>query len=149
MTKPRGTLYAATGIAGLVMGLAVGWLLHGTPASGGGLRPTASASTSPSIQTGPEKKLLASFSGVLVRAGNLSAVIDIGTRKPELVRLSGIAWGQHRGSSIPIPPPKGTHVCALALITPSGLRSGVFEQAKVFGGYDCTAVSAGQAAPSF
>lgn len=93
--------------------------------------------------------VLASFGGVVVRAGDLWAVLDIGTRKTELVRVNGVAWGHHRGSGLPLPPPVGTKVCALALFTPSSLRAGVFEEAKVFAGYDCTAVPVGEADPTF
>jgi hypothetical protein len=74
---------------------------------------------------------------------------DIGTRTRELVTLEGVTWGHHQGSAIPIPPLKGTHVCALALITSYGLRKAIFDEAKVFVGFECTAVPAGQAGLSF
>ncbi len=142
MTKFSGrNLFAVTGVTALVVGLVLGWLLHSTPsASRRPAGPSASSLASPSLAPDSGRMWRAFFDGVVVRAGDTWAVIkiDFGIQGTGLVRTNAVAWGRHRGSGIPLPPPAGTKVCALMGFTRSSLRTGVFDEAKVFVGSTCT-----------
>jgi hypothetical protein len=143
---PRGTLLGITAVGALVIGLALGWFLRGTPSiDQPAARPSASSPASPSLAHDPERLWEAYFDGVVVRAGDLWALIkiDFGTHGSGQVRVNAVIWAHAPGSAIPIPPPVGTKVCALLGFAPSSLRTGVFDQAKVFVGSGCTTVPIG------
>ncbi len=147
MGRPRGVLFVGTGVSTLVIGLALGWFLHETPsANQRSAGPSASSPASPSLAHDPERLWEAYFDGVVVRAGDLWALIkiDFGTHGTGQVRVNAVIWARATGSAIRIPPPVGTTVCALMGFAPSSLRTGVFDQAKVFVGSGCTTVPIGQ-----
>ncbi len=126
-----------TTAAALVVGLAGGWLLHSM------LSPSATLGAgSPTPSAAPKtagEQLQGSFSGVVVKAGNSSAIVRVGALGRELVRINGVDWGHQRGSGVSVPPPAGTRVCALVWFTAPSLRTRVFDEGKVFAGYACTA----------
>ncbi len=127
----------ATTAAALVIGLAGGWLLHRMPSPAttpGPRSPTPSA-----VSKTAGEQLQGSFSGVVVKAGISWAVVKVGSLGRELVRINGVNWGHQRGSGVSVPPPAGTRVCALVWFTAPSLRTRVFDEAKVFAGYACTA----------
>ncbi len=137
----------ATGVGALVIGLILGWFLHATPSVGQlGAGPSVSSSASPSLAHDPGRLWEAYFDGVVVRAGDLWAIlkIDFGTHGTGQVRVNAVIWARAPGSAIRIPPPVGTRVCALMAFAPSSLRNGVFDQAKVFVDSGCTTVPVGQ-----
>ncbi len=137
----------ATGVGALVIGLILGWFLHAMPSvSQQAAGPSASSSASPSLAHDPERMWRAFFDGVVVRAEDQWAVIkfDFGTHGTGQVRVNGVIWAHQPGSATRLPPPAGTKVCALMVFGPSSLRTGVFDQAKVFVGSGCTTVPLGQ-----
>ncbi len=148
MGRPRGILFVGTGVGALVIGLILGWFLHTTPSAGDQpTGPSASSLASPSLAHDSERLWEAYFDGVVIRAGDLWAIlkIDFGTQGTGQVRVNGVIWAHQPGSAARLPPPAGTKVCALMAFRPSSLRTGVFDQAKVFVGSGCTAVPVGGA----